>query len=659
MPVLFSLTVAFFTIITIAGFSFVVRGMLGVRFSLWRLIIAGILAFQIGEPSLQALVGREAEESVTGFPRFLFVLLGVSSAVLVGMVFLVIAEAIVPSNTLPGPIYMVRAFRRWLNRSARYWQINRIMLRYGLWAYLRGGRRAELRTTEGRSDLARSLRRALDDGGVTFVKLGQVLSTRRDLMPAEFIDELSGLQFHAASVQWEGIETTLRTSLGEDVDSVFESFDREPLAAASIAQVHAARLLNNEDVVVKIRRPEIMSQVERDLDIAVRLARTLQRSTEWGRGIGVVDLANGFAMALREELDFRVEARNLAVIGAAVATRGGDRGLYVPKVYAELSSERVLVMERIAGVPLGETASVIAERGLDGTLLARNLLNSLLRQIVIDGTFHADPHPGNVMLLEDNRLTLLDFGSVGRIDVLLRQALIRLILAFDHGDPMAAADALLDLVERPDVLDHHRLERALGRFMARHLTPGIAPDVRMFTDLFRVIAEFGLAVPPEVAAVFRAISTLDGTLKIVVPDFNIVSEARGFASAYLSEQLQPRVIRKTLTDELTDLLPLIRGMPRRLDRLTSALEEGRLNVNLRPSATERERRAVSGLVHEALLTILASTSGIMAAILVGHDGGPRLTEIVSLFQFIGYLLLVVGSMLAMRVLVLIFRPVRG
>lgn len=659
MPSLFSLTVAFFTIITVAGFSFVVRGMLGVRFSPGRLIVAGVLAFTLGEPILQALVGQEAEESTTGFPKFLFVLLGVGCAVLVGMVFLVIAEALVPSNTLPGPIYAVRAFRRWLNRSARYWQINRIMLRYGLWAYLRGGRRAELRTTEGRADLARSLRRALDDGGVTYVKLGQVLSTRRDLLPVEFIEELSRLQFHAASVPWEGIETTLRRSLGDDVNSVFESFDREPLAAASIAQVHTARLVNDEELVVKIRRPEIMAQVESDLDIVVRLARTLQRSTEWGRGIGVVDLANGFAMALREELDFRVEARNLAVVRAAAEARGGDRGLYIPKVYSELSSERVLVMERIAGVPLGEATPVIAERGLDETLLARNLLNSLLRQIVIDGTFHADPHPGNVLLLEDNRLTLLDFGSVGHIDMLLRQALVRLILAFGQGDPMAATDALLDLVERPALLDHRRLERALGRFMARHLTPGIAPEARIFTDLFRVIAEFGLAVPPEVAAVFRAITTLDGTLKIVDPDFNIVAEARGFASAYLSEQLQPRVIRKTVTDELTDLLPLLRGMPRRLDRLTSALEEGRLNVNLRPSATDRERRAVSGLVHEALLTILASTTGIMAAVMVGHDGGPRLTSAVSLFQFIGYGLLVVGCMLAMRVLVLIFRPDGG
>lgn len=258
MSVLFSLTVAFFTIITIIGFSFVVRGMLGVHFSPGRLIIASILAFVLGEPILQALVGREAEESTTGFPRVLFVLLGVGCAVLVGMVFLAIAEALVPSNTLPGPVYTLRAFRRWFNRSARYWQINRIMLRHGLWAYLRGGRRAELRTTEGRADLARSLRRAFDDGGVTYVKLGQVLSTRRDLLPVEFVEELSGLQFHAAPVPWEGIAATLRDSLGDDVDRVFAAFDREPLAAASIAQVHTARSVIDEELVVKVRRPGIM-----------------------------------------------------------------------------------------------------------------------------------------------------------------------------------------------------------------------------------------------------------------------------------------------------------------------------------------------------------------------------------------------------------------
>lgn len=659
MDVPLTLFVILMTIITIAAFSFVVRGLLGVNFTLARLIMAGLVILFIGQPINLALIGPELREE-GAFPTLWFYLLGTIISILAGMVFLVVAEALVPSNTLPGPIYMVRAFRRWLNRATRYAQITGIIVRHGLVAYLRGGRRAELNTAEGRADLARSIRSALNEGGVTFVKLGQLLSTRHDLLPAEFIDELSQLQDEAERVPWDEIHEVLTHDLGRrNVAELFADFDQAPLAAASIAQVHAARLASGEAVVVKVRRPGITTQVERDLDIVGRLAWMLQRRTGWGRNMGAVDLANGFAIALREELDLRVEARNIAVVAAAEQRNSTNDGLHIPAVYPDLSTGRVLVMERVVGVPLSRARSAMSERGLDHTVLARNLLTSLLRQIVVDGTFHADPHPGNVMLLDDNRLTLLDFGSVGRIDSMLKGALIRLLVAFNHADPIAATDALLDLVERPESLEAHRLERALGQFMAMYITPGVAPDVRMFTDLFAIIARFGLAVPPEVAAVFRSIATLEGTLTGIDPQFDIVGEARAFASSYLGQQFRPAAIRKTLTEELAALVPMLRHLPRRLDRITAALEDGRLNVNIRPLASEQDRQTLSGMLHEALLTVLASTAGIMAVIMVGHDGGPAITASVSMFQFIGYTLLALAFILAMRVLVLIFRLSRG
>lgn len=647
------------SVITIAAFSFTVRGLLGVNFSLVRLVIAGLIAFFVASPITIALLGPELRTPDSVFPALWLSILGTFISLLAGMVFLVVAEALVPSNTLPGPLYTVRAFRRWLNRATRYSQIMGIILRHGLGAYLRGGRRAELQSSEGRAALAQTLRSALNEGGVTFVKLGQILSTRRDLLPAEFIDELSQLQDQAAQVPWEQVwdqvDRVLRQDIrGHSIDDVYAEFERVPLAAASIAQVHAARLHSGEDVVVKVRRPGIHVQVERDLDIVGRLAHMVERSTEWGRNIGAVDLANGFATALREELDLRVEARNIAVVAAAEA-RSGHPGVRLPVVYPELSSERVLVMERMHGVPLAGARIAIAERGLDPADLARNLLNSFLRQILVEGTFHADPHPGNVMLLNDDRLTLLDFGSVGRIDAVLRGALVRLILAFDHGDPLAATDALLDLVERPEGLHEHQLERALGQFMALHLAPGVTPDIRMYPDLFAIIARFGLSVPPEVAAVFRAIATLEGTLTGIAPGFDLVGEARSFATSYLGERLRPTAVRKTLTDELATLLPMLRRMPRRVDRITSALEEGRLSVNVRSLASEQDRQTINGMLHQVLITILASTAGIMAVMLIGQEGGPAITSGVSMFQFMGYTLLVLAFILAMRVLVAIFR----
>jgi len=655
MEFVVGVSIVVISLLTVTVFALVIRGWLGVQFSLFRIVAAGAIALLLGNPIMNAII-RPVEEDGTGtWTLFWFAVLGTACCTLAGVVFLVLAEAMVPSNTLPGPLYTARASRRLIRRGERYLRILRIIIRHGLLAWLAGGRRAELRTREGRTNLAISVRDALNDGGVTFVKLGQILSTRRDLLPPEFIDQLGKLQDRAAHVPWDEIESVLREDLGGEVDDIFAEFEREPLAAASIAQVHLARLRTGQEVVVKVRRPGIEPVVERDLDIVDKLARRIERSTGWGRRIGAGHLAEGFATALREELDLRVEARNIATVAGAAAARGGDEGVSLPEVYAGLSTARVLVMERTRGVPLGMAGEIIDRRGLDREHLAGALLQALLRQIAIDGTFHADPHPGNVMLLDDGRLTLLDFGSVGRIDRQLRAALIRLILAFNQGDPLAATDALLDLTERPDDLNEDRLERDTGQFMARYLAPGVPPDVRMFADLVRIVTTHGLAIPAEVAAVFRAIGTLEGTLTLIQPGFNAISGAREFAMGYLGQQMRPHALRKTLTDELMTLMPMLRRLPRRIDRLTGALEEGRLSVRVRAFADAGDRRGVRDLVHEVLLTILASTAGIMAVMLLGMDGEPRLTESVSLFQFFGYSLLVLAVMLAMRVLVLIFR----
>ncbi len=654
------LLVIVMTVISLAAFAFVVRGLLGVDFTIARLILAAVIVLVVGQPVMAALIGPELRDETSTFPVLWFYLLGTFISILAGMVFLVIAEALIPSNTLPGPIYVVRAFRRSLGRMARYAQITGIILRYGLGAYLRGGRRAELNTVEGRADLARSLRMALTEGGVTFVKLGQILSTRQDLLPPEFIAELSQLQDEADHIPWDEAHAVLqRAYAGKTVSDVFAEFDQEPLAAASIAQVHTARLATGDDVVVKIRRPGIAVQVERDLDIVWQLARMLQRRTEWGRTMGAEELAAGFAIALREELDLRVEARNIAVV--ATAEQAGDAAtrLHIPAVYPELSSEHVLVMERIRGIPLNRADDLIAARGIDPGALAGSLLTSILRQIVVDGTFHADPHPGNIMVLDSGRLSLLDFGSVGRIDSLLRGALVRLLLAFNLSDPLMATDALLDLAERPDRLDERRLERALGQFMTYYLAPGTAPDVRMFTDFFTIIARFGLSVPPEVAAVFRSIATLEGTLRRIDPSFDIIAEAREFASSHFGRRLRPKAVARSLSEELAALLPMLRQMPRRLDRISSAIEDGRLSVNVRALANEQDRQTISSMLHEAMLTVLASTAGIMAVLMIGNEGGPDLTSAVSMYQFFGYMLLVLAFILAMRVLVLIFRLSRA
>ncbi len=658
MNVLNSALVAFGVALTILIFAFGVRRLLGLRLAPVRTLLAGLIAFFSAQPIIGAIGGPSVGRGAPVLPGLWFVLLGVVIALLVGMIFLVVSEALVPSGSLPGPVYLVRALHRQAGRTRRYAQITRILVRRGLLPYQRGGRRSELASAEGRARLARSLRLALEDGGVTFVKLGQVLSTRRDLLPPEFITELSRLQDDAPQVPWPQVEATLRAELDAGVDEVFASFEREPLAAASIAQVHRATLPGGRPVVVKVRRPGVDTVARRDLDIVLRLALRLQRSTSWGRAVGAVTLAQGFADALDEELDLRIEARNLTAVAAAAARHDGDHDggpVRVPTPVQSLCGQQVLVMDYLDGRPLASVSAPASTRAA----LAASLLDTLLRQVLLDGTFHADPHPGNVLLLADGTLGLLDFGSVGRIDAGLRAALQRLLLALDRGDPAALADALLDVVERPEELDEARLERTLGRFAARHMAPGITPDVRMFTDLFRIVAEHGLAIPPEIAAVFRSLATMEGTLTQLDPGFDIVAEARQFASGQLAERLGPEELRRTALDELAALLPMLRRLPRRVDRVGQALETGRLSVNVRLLADPSDRRFVTGLLHQVLLTFLAAAAGIMAVLMIGLPGGPSVTRQVSLYAFFGYCLLVVAAILAVRVLVLVFRPDRA
>jgi ubiquinone biosynthesis protein len=633
------------------------RQLLGLPVGATRLLIAGLLGFAAAE-----LLGGALRAAQPGHPAAFFTV-AIGVPLIVAMIFIVAAEALVPSGTLPGPVEVIRGTQRAFARSRRYAQISRIAVRHGLGPYLRGHRLRGGEAPAGRAALALSLRRALEEGGTTFTKLGQLLSTRRDLLPEEFISELSQLQDRAEPTPWEQVAEVIAASLGAPMEQVFADLRPEPAAAASIAQVHKGRLRAGADagpeVAVKVQRPGIRATVEQDLDILHRLAVRLEDRTRWARAVGVVAVVRGFAAAILEELDFRVEARNMAAVAASWAGQqkaaGGKVLVVLPGVHERLCTEHVLTIEWMDGVSLRAAGRLIDDRGLDRAELSRALLRSMVFQITEGGVFHADPHPGNVFLLTDGRLALLDFGSVGRLDVQQRAALQDLLLALGRADPAAFRDALLELVSYPDEVDELQLERALGQFMARHLAGGAAATPEMFTDLFRLAARFELAIPPETATVLRALGTLEGTLTLLTPGVDIAAEARQYAADRVAGQVSPRAVQKRATDELGALLPVLRRLPRRFDRITSALEQGRLSLNVRQFADERDRRVITGLTNQFLLAFLGAAAGIIGALLLGVPEGPKITPNVSLCQLIGYNLLIVTAILALRVLFTIFR----
>ncbi|MGX7824501.1 ABC1 kinase family protein [Actinokineospora sp. 24-640] len=612
-------------VVVIAGVAVGARRMLGLRVGPTRMVVATVVAFITAALTVRAVPEAERQGA------FLTMVVGVS--LLVTMSFLVLAEMALPNRSRP--VTWSRAVKRLVNRGKRYGQIARIVVRHRL----------------HRAPSARALRTALQDGGVTFVKLGQMLATRPDLMPAEYTVELSRLQYQVDPAPWSEVEPVLVAEFGMPLTEVFAEFDPVPLAAASIAQVHTARLHCGREVVVKVQRPGIRPMVERDLDILRRVARTLGGRAEWARTIGARELAEGFAAALLEELDFRVEAANIVAIGQS---RGADGLVVLPDLHEDLCGERVMVMDRMLGTPVAAADFGMATV-IERTALARALLEHVLQQVMTDGVFHCDPHPGNVLLLDDGRVGLLDFGVVGRLDGQTRTALTHLLQSVERGDRAAMCDSLLEVLVRPDDIDEARLERALGQFLARHFGTGTTPDLEMFTALFRLVAGYGLSVPPAVAAVFRALATLEYTLARISPGFGLIAESRAFAGRERARVLTSSSVGGTVTDELLSMLPMLRQFPRRVARITSALEHGRLGVTVRLFAHERERRHLTGLVHQGLLAVLGAAIGIMAVMLLGTTGGPSVTATLTLHQVFGYNLLVISAALMLRGLVRIFR----
>ncbi|MFD0822293.1 AarF/UbiB family protein, partial [Micromonospora zhanjiangensis] len=332
------------------------------------------------------------------------------------------------------------------------------------------------------------------------------------------------------------------------------------------------------------------------------------------------------------------------------------RGVRVPAPRSRWCTARVLVMDRLPGTPLGAGDTVLA--GMTGQRrreVAAALLGTMLDQVLETGMFHVDVHPGNVLVDADGTLGLLDLGSVGRLDGTTRAALGRLMAALGRSDSAAATDALLELVDRPDEIDERELERTLGGLIVRYAAPGAGTGAAAFGALMRLVTTHRLAIPPQVAAVFRAFATLEGTLVLIDPAFDLVAEARRAGVGRVAEALTPQRLRDSVTDEVVALLPVLRRLPRRVDRIADALEHGRLGVNVRVLADRRDRQLVTGLVHQVLLTVLGTAAGLIAVRLLGIPGGPRVTRSIELYDVLGYGLFIVSFVLVLRVLILIFR----
>ena len=550
--------------------------------------------------------------------------------------------------SVPHPL---RAVRRSSRRLSRYAQITGIAVRYGFGPLLGLGQPAgEEAAAPPAAPAARRLRQALEECGGMFVKLGQVLSTRADLLPAGVVAELSRLQDQVAPAPPEAVRALLEAELGRPVEEVFAELDPEPIAAASIAQAYRGRLRDGEAVVVKVQRPGIAEGVDRDLLVLAELARVAETRTAWGADYHVTDLAGEFADRLREELDFRLEARNATEIAALTE----DDKVHVPVVHTELSTARILVMEWLDGVSVREVERIDA-LGLDRARLAETLLRSSLRQMLVDGRFHADPHPGNVLVLADGRLGLIDFGATGRLDPLQQASMREMLVAVQQRDAGLLRSAVLEVATLHRHFDDDQLERALARFMARHLAAGAAPSAAMFNDLLQLFFAFGINLPPEFSTFFRALVTLEGTLTTLSPGYLVIEAAEQIAAEWARASLAPGSLEELARRELGSLALLLRRTPRQLDRIATIVQRGDLQARVRLFADAEDVRTVTRLLNRVVLAGLGGLVGVLSVMLLGTQGGPPFTGDTSLFQFFGYFGLFCATVLILRVIVAILR----
>jgi ubiquinone biosynthesis protein len=465
----------------------------------------------------------------------------------------------------------------------------------------------------------------LEKLGPTYIKLGQLLSTRADILPIAYMEALSRLQDKVGPFPGVEAERIVEDELGVRISKLFDTFDPEPFAAASLGQVHRATLRGGRPVAVKVQRPGIRRQIMDDLEAFAEVAAFIDEHTEMGRRYGVTGMLEEFRASLLRELDYNREARNLAVFRRNMAEY---EGIVVPEPIMDYTTSRVLTMEYIDGVKVTEL-SPLRRIELDGDALGDTLFAAYLKQILVDGIFHADPHPGNVFLTHDDRIALIDLGMVGYVSEEMQQSLLKLLMAISDGKGEDAASIASTMGERLEDFDRKRYTREISQLVTMHkdATMGQIDVGRVVVEITRISGENGARQPAELTLLGKTLLNLDRVAVTLSPDFDVNDAIRRNAGSLMQRRMLRQLSPTQALSTVLEMNEFVQELPGRLNRTLDRIADNQ--IRLKVDAID-EVQLITGVQK---IANRITTGLVLAALIIG---AAMLMQVDTEYRIFGY-----------------------
>lgn len=484
--------------------------------------------------------------------------------------------------------------------------------------------------------------------GPTFIKLGQLLSTRPDFLPMPYIEALSRLQDNVGPFPYEEVERIVQEELGVRISKAFAEFDRNPLAAASLGQVHRAVLRDGKHVAVKVQRPGIRTEIIKDLDALEDIMDTAEKVAASARRLSLSGMLKEFRKSLLQELDYRLEAQNLKKISSNLERY---ENIVIPSPIEDYSTSKVLTMEYVKGTKITKL-SPLTFLELDGKKLAEDLFNAYLDQVLVDGFFHADPHPGNVLLTEDKKIGLIDLGMVARVDPELREKLIKLLLYISEGKGREAARVSLDLGPKTDEYDEDKLLREGGDFVSRYYDAPLKQIKvgRVVMEITRIASQNGVRVNPELTMLGKTLLNLDEIGNTLDPDFNPNETIRKHVDEILRKHVWQSASPQNIFASMLDLKEFAQKLPARLNHLFDSLSENKFEVKVKAFDDSKLMENMQKIANRITIGIILAALIIGAALMMSVEGGFRIFGYPGIAMILFLMAAVSGFLLILSIL---------